>query len=139
MSDPCFSRDSQDSFLDIERLQVKRGTRILIEGSNGSGKSTLLRLIANVVLPQKGAIGVNGRTTIGVNHRCPSCFWIAFGQYFVLTKAVDTIYSVYYLVRCVCSAARGNLVQNRDCPAAVSGNDRRHQALTQIGLGSDGQ
>jgi hypothetical protein len=34
--------------------------------------------------------------------------------------------------------ARGNPVRVRDCPAAVSGNDRRHQALG-FGPGSDGQ
>jgi hypothetical protein len=34
---------------------------------------------------------------------------------------------------------RGNPVQIRDCPAAVSGNDRRHHALDRTGLGSDGQ
>ncbi|GGS82317.1 hypothetical protein GCM10010176_027220 [Nonomuraea spiralis] len=34
--------------------------------------------------------------------------------------------------------ARGNLVEIRDCPAAVSGNDRR-QAHWAKGLGSDGQ
>jgi hypothetical protein len=34
--------------------------------------------------------------------------------------------------------ARGNPVGVRDCPAAVNGNDRRHEALGH-GLGSDGQ
>jgi hypothetical protein len=34
--------------------------------------------------------------------------------------------------------ARGNPVGFRDCPAAVSGNDRRHDALG-VSLGSDGQ
>jgi hypothetical protein len=33
---------------------------------------------------------------------------------------------------------RGNPVGVRDCPAAVSGNDRRHDALG-VCLGSDGQ
>jgi len=34
--------------------------------------------------------------------------------------------------------ATGNLVEIRDCPAAVSGNDRRHMHWAP-GLGSDGQ
>ena len=34
---------------------------------------------------------------------------------------------------------RANPVRVRDCPAAVNGNDRRHQALGPAGPGSDGQ
>ena len=34
---------------------------------------------------------------------------------------------------------RGNPVGIRDCPAAVSGNDRRHTHWARPGLGSDGQ
>lgn len=34
---------------------------------------------------------------------------------------------------------RGNPVGIRDCPAAVSGNDRRHTHWARTGLGSDGQ
>ena len=36
------------------------------------------------------------------------------------------------------AVVRGNPVRSRDCPAAVSGNDRRHEALG-ASLGSDGQ
>ncbi len=35
--------------------------------------------------------------------------------------------------------ARGNPVEIRDCPAAVSGNDSRHDALGAPHLGSDGR
>jgi putative ABC transport system ATP-binding protein len=51
-------RDGLEPVLAIERLQVKRGERIFIEGPSGSGKSTLLSLIAGVVLPQQGIIQV---------------------------------------------------------------------------------
>jgi hypothetical protein len=37
------------------------------------------------------------------------------------------------------AVATGNPVGIRDCPAAVSGNERRHEALGLISLGSDGQ
>ncbi len=47
--------------LKIERLQVPRGERLFIEGPSGSGKSTLLSLVAGVVVPQEGRVGVNGR------------------------------------------------------------------------------
>ncbi len=47
--------------LKIERLHVPRGERVFIEGPSGSGKSTLLSLVAGVVVPQEGRVGVNGR------------------------------------------------------------------------------
>jgi hypothetical protein len=37
------------------------------------------------------------------------------------------------------AGARGNPVGIRDCPAAVSGNDRRHMHWVREHLGSDGQ
>jgi len=51
----------QNPILAIERLQVKCGERIFIEGPSGSGKSTLLSLIAGVVRPQQGTIKVIGQ------------------------------------------------------------------------------
>src|SRR5882757_6437593 len=42
-------------------------------------------------------------------------------------------------VRQAGGVVRGNPVGIRDCPAAVSGNDRRHTHWTRQGLGSDGQ
>ena len=57
----CFSWDSHDPLLEIDRLQIKRGERIFIEGPSGSGKSTLLSLIAGVVTPQKGTIVINDK------------------------------------------------------------------------------
>ena len=55
----CFSWDGHDPLLEIDRLQIKRGERIFIEGPSGSGKSTLLSLMAGVITPQKGNISVN--------------------------------------------------------------------------------
>jgi len=44
-------------------LSVERGCCLGIIGENGSGKSTLLRMIAGVVRPTAGTIGVNGRVS----------------------------------------------------------------------------
>jgi putative ABC transport system ATP-binding protein len=49
-----------DPILDIEHLQISQGERVFIEGPSGSGKSTLLNLIAGIVLPDQGALRVNG-------------------------------------------------------------------------------
>jgi putative ABC transport system ATP-binding protein len=52
-------RDGCEPVLAIERLQIKRGERVFIEGPSGSGKSTLLSLIAGVVIPQQGTVKVH--------------------------------------------------------------------------------
>lgn len=46
--------------LDIARLRVARGERVLLLGQSGSGKSTLLSLICGINAPQSGAIHVAG-------------------------------------------------------------------------------
>ena len=62
ISELRFAWKSRDPILEIDRLQVKQGERVFIEGPSGSGKSTLLSLIAGVVRPQKGSVEVNGKT-----------------------------------------------------------------------------
>jgi lipopolysaccharide transport system ATP-binding protein len=42
-------------------FNVSEGNSIGIIGENGSGKTTLLRMIARVMLPDRGRIAVNGR------------------------------------------------------------------------------
>ena len=44
-------------------LNVERGDSVALLGPNGSGKSTLLQIVAGVLQPTKGSIGVRGRTT----------------------------------------------------------------------------
>jgi len=42
-------------------FQVRRGETFCVIGENGSGKSTLLQLVAGILQPTAGAIGVGGR------------------------------------------------------------------------------
>ncbi|MEJ2603325.1 MAG: ATP-binding cassette domain-containing protein [Gammaproteobacteria bacterium] len=44
------------SLLDIPRLDVAAGGKLLIRGPSGSGKSTLLNLLAGILTPRAGAI-----------------------------------------------------------------------------------
>src|SRR5215813_12287157 len=47
--------------LDRVSLDVDRGEMIALLGSSGCGKTTLLRAIAGFVMPESGAIRVDGR------------------------------------------------------------------------------
>src|SRR5512136_2844723 len=42
---------------------VKKGEAIGIIGENGSGKSTLLKIIANILRPTSGSVGIDGKIT----------------------------------------------------------------------------
>ncbi len=44
-------------------LEIQNGQRVALMGANGCGKSTLLKLIAGLLLPEKGKIVVDGLTT----------------------------------------------------------------------------
>ncbi|NOX33905.1 MAG: ABC transporter ATP-binding protein [Deltaproteobacteria bacterium] len=54
-------KDNQ--FFAIKNLSflVQKGQSIGLYGPNGSGKSTLLKLVANVIAPTRGKVGVTGR------------------------------------------------------------------------------
>jgi putative ABC transport system ATP-binding protein len=47
--------------LDIERLHLQRGERMLLRGDSGCGKSTLLSLAAGVLVPQAGQVCLLGQ------------------------------------------------------------------------------
>ena len=46
--------------LAIDELAIARGSKVFIKGQSGSGKTTLLNLIAGVIIPETGAVTVNG-------------------------------------------------------------------------------
>ena len=59
--DLCFSWPSGDRVLQGCSLDVPKGEFWMLLGTNGSGKSTLLRLMAGLLHPLSGEIGLNGR------------------------------------------------------------------------------
>lgn len=50
-----------DALIDVN-LTVEPGEFVSLIGPSGCGKSTLLRLIANLLVPSKGTVTVNGKT-----------------------------------------------------------------------------
>ena len=44
-------------------FQVKRGETFCIVGENGSGKSTLLQMVAGILYPTSGTVGIDGRVS----------------------------------------------------------------------------
>ncbi len=46
--------------LDGVSLHVEAGTSVHIDGANGAGKTTLLRIAAGIVLPDRGAVELEG-------------------------------------------------------------------------------
>jgi len=60
LKDVSFSYDQSSPVLDIKSLIINSGEKLFIHGPSGSGKSTLLNLIAGVIDPQSGTIGILG-------------------------------------------------------------------------------
>ncbi len=55
-------RPSGPSILDIAKLTVFRGERMIVKGASGSGKSPLLNLLGGVIMPQRGVVQILGQT-----------------------------------------------------------------------------
>ena len=56
-----------DFQLDISEFMVSKGERVAVIGPSGSGKTTLLNLIAGIMTPQKGTVGVGNRRVSSLN------------------------------------------------------------------------
>ena len=58
----CFSWSSESKVLENCSLEVPQGEFWMLLGNNGSGKSTLLRLLAGLLIPDRGSIVMPYRT-----------------------------------------------------------------------------
>jgi ABC-type lipoprotein export system ATPase subunit len=48
-------------------IELKSGSVLRLKGASGSGKSTLLNIISGLILPDKGAVILNGKTINNLN------------------------------------------------------------------------
>ena len=55
-----YTRETFWALRDVD-FEVNRGETLGLIGPNGSGKSTLLQLIARIILPDRGAVRIDGR------------------------------------------------------------------------------
>jgi len=55
-----YTRETFWALRDVD-FEVRRGETLGLIGPNGSGKSTLLQLIARIILPDRGAVTIDGR------------------------------------------------------------------------------
>jgi osmoprotectant transport system ATP-binding protein len=61
--DVSFARPGRPRILDHFSLSVDPGTTLALVGRSGAGKSTLLKLVNRLLLPEMGAVLVEGRDT----------------------------------------------------------------------------
>ena len=66
--DLMYSRGARVIFKDLN-LTIKRGEVTALMGPSGTGKTTLLRLITRQLIPQQGAIFINGVDIATLNQR----------------------------------------------------------------------
>jgi len=66
--DLMYSRGARVIFKDLN-LTIKRGEVTALMGPSGTGKTTLLRLITRQLVPQQGAIFINGVDIASLNQR----------------------------------------------------------------------
>lgn len=69
--DRLVHRQSPQFSLQVDSLQVAKGSRVSIVGPSGSGKTTLIRLIAGLEAMKEGEIAVNGARVTAKDHVPP--------------------------------------------------------------------
>jgi len=55
-----YSYPNSDFKLELEKLNINKGSKTAVIGPSGFGKTTLLNLIAGILLPQQGEIQIRG-------------------------------------------------------------------------------
>jgi ABC-type lipoprotein export system ATPase subunit len=64
-----FSYPQSDFQLRMPRLEVEHGSTVALIGPSGTGKTTVLSLLAGILVPDTGAVRVNGTPISGLEDR----------------------------------------------------------------------
>ncbi len=74
--------------LDIDRLQIQKGSITGLTGPNGSGKSTLLKIMAFAQKPSAGEVWFNGRLEVPLSPRVRSRVTLLTQKPYLLKRSV---------------------------------------------------
>lgn len=108
--------------LDIDRLQIQKGSITGLSGPNGSGKSTLLKIMAFALKPTAGEVWFNGRQEVPLSSRVRSRVTLLTQKPYLLKRSVFDNIAYGLKIR----KDRENL------------EDRIKGALENVGLSYDG-
>jgi len=68
VKDLRFGYDPEQTLIDIDGFQIRRGESVFLRGPSGSGKSTLLGLMGGVLTPDAGSIAICTRDITQTAH-----------------------------------------------------------------------
>ncbi len=100
-------------------LAVRPGEFVALLGPNGAGKSTLMRLLARILVPDRGDIEIFGRSLGGLRSRERARLLAYLPQ----RNAIEVAYSVHEFV------SLGTYAKHREASA-----DTVERALAEVGL-----
>ena len=125
---------SREDCLAIDSLHIDAGRSVFLHGPSGSGKSTLLGLLAGVLLPREGRIGLLGRDWASLSGARRDAFRADHVGYifqqFNLLPYLSVLDNV--LLPCRFSALR----RQRAEAAAGTGRASAEALLERVGLGA---
>ena len=126
---------SRVPILKIDKLNIPKASRILIQGPSGSGKTTLLSLLAGILLPTSGEMVVLGEDLTRFNSRKRDAFRVDhigfLFQQFNLIPYLNLVENI--LLPCRFSKLRYQNVGNNEACL----QDEAYRLLRYLGLDID--
>jgi putative ABC transport system ATP-binding protein len=127
LSDITFAYETGEFTLKAEALSITQGDKVAIVGPSGSGKTTLLHLIAGILVPTQGTVGVDGQMVSSLNDKARRRLRLSrMGLVFQGIELVDYL-SARENVLLPCRLDRGNSLDDK-------AKQRAEQLLERVGL-----
>lgn len=144
--------DTETPILHNVNFYMKPGELCFLEGSSGSGKTTLLRLLMRDLVPDEGAIYVNGKNLMQMEKKQIPYFRRNLGVVFQDYKLIEnkTIFENVALTRYVTGGADKNLTMHvyralrmvgmennyKRYPEQLSGGEQQRVAIARALVGN---